>query len=111
MDSACAESIKRRFEEAGNRDSTAGKVSTKIRKMESQHASIDTTLLEEAKQYGFITDSEYTELIYIYNMRCIYGHPYELAPTEEQVVHAVSTVVRIIMSKPVKMREGFISQL
>lgn len=108
---ACAESIKRRFKEAGKRDHVAGKVSNHIEGMEKRHEAIDKILLEEAKKYGFIMDSEYTELLYIYNMRCIYGHPYELAPTEEQVIHAVSTVVRIVMSKPVKMREGFISQL
>ncbi len=108
---ACAESLKRRFREAGRRDGNAGGVSRHIQDMESRHEAVDRKLLDEAKKYGFITDSEYTELMHIYDMRCVYGHPYEQAPSEEQVIHAVAIVVKNVLSKTVKMREGFVAQL
>ena len=108
---ACAESLKRRFREAGQRDGNAGKVSRLIRDMESRHDAIDRKLLDEAKKYGFITDPEYTELMHIYDMRCVYGHPYEQAPSEEQVIHALAIVVKNVLSKTILMREGFVSQL
>lgn len=108
---ACAESLKRRFREAGQRDGNAGKVSSLIQDMENRHNAVDRKLLDEAKKYGFITDSEYTELMHIYDMRCVYGHPYEQAPSEEQVIHAVAIVVKNVLSKTIQMREGFVSQL
>lgn len=61
---ACAESIKRRFKDAGKRDGNAGCVVSKIDKMESNHQAIDKILLDEAHKYGFITDSSYTELLH-----------------------------------------------
>ena len=108
---ACAESIKRRFRKAGERDSNAGKVTTEIQKRESRHESIDQWILEESKKYGFITDSEHTELKHIYEMRCVYGHPYEQVPSEEQVIHAIAIVVKNVLSREVKMHEGFVSYI
>ena len=108
---ACAESIKRRFKDAGKRDGNAGCVVSKIDKMESNHQAIDKILLDEAHKYGFITDSSYTELLHIYTMRCIYGHPYEKAPEKDDVLYAVSVVVKNLLSHAVLLREGFIQHI
>ena len=44
-------------------------------------------------------------------MRCIFGHPYEEAPTEEEVRHAACTVVENVLSKPTTLKEGYVSSL
>ena len=44
-------------------------------------------------------------------MRCLYGHPYEEAPSQLQVSHAAAVVVEHVLSKPVKLRHGFGKQL
>ena len=108
---SCAESLKRRFREAQKRDGVARKIVGDITDKESNHKSVDKFVLDKSKEYGFINDSEHTILYHVYQMRCIYGHPYETAPTPEQVSHAASSVVDFVLSKPVKLKHGFCKQL
>ena len=108
---ACAESLKRRFREAKVRDNIAGKVVGKIETMEQQHKAIDRVLVDEAYKYGFVSDSGRTVLSQIYELRCIYGHPYEEAPSHEKVIDAAAAVVGLVLSKPVKLRHAFGRQL
>ncbi len=108
---SCAESLKRRFREAQKRDGNAGRIVGEISDAESQHRSVDKLVLERAKEYGFLSDSAHTILLHIYDMRCIYGHPYEEAPTEEQLIHAASSVVEHLLSRPVTLKHGFCKQL
>lgn len=108
---ACAESLKRRFREARKRDSSADRIVGDIEKKEREHKSVDKFLLEKAREYGFLSDSGHTILNHVYEMRCLYGHPYEKAPSQEQVSHAAAVVVEHVLSKPVKLRHGFGEQL
>ena len=108
---SCAESLKRRFKESSIRDNTANKIISDIIRKEEAHQSIDKYILDKSKEYGLINDSEYQELFLIYNMRCVYGHPYEKSPDEDQLYYAASTIVRCVLSKPIKLREGFASQI
>ena len=108
---ACAESLKRRFREAKKRDDTAGKIVGEIERLEKEHKAVDLVLLQKALRYGFVSDSGQTALGHIYEMRCIYGHPYEEAPSREKVIDAAATVVNLVLSKPVKLRHGFGNQL
>ena len=68
-------------------------------------------ILSEAEKYGFVSDVGYQKLEHIYKMRCIFGHPYEEAPTEEEVRHAACTVVENVLSKPTTLKEGYVSSL
>ncbi len=104
---SCAESLKRKFREAQKRDGAAGKIVGEIEKKEGEQKSVDKFLLEKAKEYGFISDSAHTILMNVYELRCVYGHPYEEAPTTEQVTHAAAMVVEHVLSQPVRLRQGF----
>lgn len=108
---ACAESLKRRFREAQKRDDLAGRYVGEIETKEREHKSVDKFVLTKALDYGFISDSGHAILNHIYEMRCLYGHPYEEAPSQEQVSHAAAVVVEHVLSKPVKLRHGFGEQL
>src|SRR5271157_2140259 len=108
---SCAESIKRRFREAEKRDGAAGKIVGDFEKKEADQKSVDKFVLEKAKEYGFINDTAYTILLNIYEMRCVYGHPYEQAPLPEQVSHAAAMVVEHLLSQPVRLRHGYASAL
>lgn len=108
---ACAESLKRRFREAQKRDGVAGKIVREIETKEKEHKAVDKFVLTKAHEYGFVSDSGHTVLNHIYEMRCLYGHPYEEAPSQEQVLHAAAVAVEHILSKPVKLRYGFGKQL
>ena len=104
---ACAESLKRRFREAKKRDGTAGKIVGEIESKESEHKAVDKFVLTKAHEYGFVSDLDHTELNHVYSMRCLYGHPYEEAPSQEQVLHAAQAVVTRVLSKPVTLRHGY----
>ncbi len=108
---ACAESLKRRFREAMKRDANAGRVVGEIQRREAAHQSVDRYLIDEAQEYGFITDSGKTLLAHVYEMRCIYGHPYEQAPSVEQVSHAAAVATSELLSKAVKLKHGFANKL
>ncbi|OGV78384.1 MAG: hypothetical protein A3K19_20175 [Lentisphaerae bacterium RIFOXYB12_FULL_65_16] len=104
---ACAESLKRRFREAQKRDGNAGKIVGDIETKEKEHKAVDKLVLDKAKEYGFIDDTAYAELFHVYEMRCVYGHPYEVSPLAEQLVGAAAVVSRHVLSQPVKLKHGF----
>ena len=108
---ACAESLKRRFKEAQERDNGAGRVVKKIEKREKLQHAVDKMLLDEARKYGFLSDTGHAYLLQVYDNRCIYAHPYEEAPSPEKVLDAAATVVDQVLSRPVKLRHGYVSQL
>ena len=108
---SCAESLKRRFRDAQVRDNTAGLIVGEIEQLESQHRAVDKFLLVKAHEYGFLSDSGNTILNHVYEMRCIYGHPYQEAPSQEKVIDAAAAVVDLVLSRPVKLRHGFGRQL
>ena len=90
---ACAEGLKRKFHEASLRDGEANEILGKIANMESQQKSVDTFILKSAKEYGFISDVAFQKLEYVYKLRCVYGHPYEAAPDDEEITNAAAVVV------------------
>ena len=104
---ACAESLKRRFRAAGQRDSAAATIAKAIASRESNHKSVDKFVLDKAKEYGFLSDSEHTELAQIYELRCLYAHPYEKVPSVEQISNAAAAVEANVLSRPLKLRHHF----
>lgn len=108
---ACAESLKRRFREAAERDNQAGQILARIETMEREHKAIDKVLLDKSEEYGFLSSSDHTILRQIYELRSIYAHPYEQGPSQEKLIDATASVVGIVLSKPVKLRHGFGVQL
>ena len=108
---SCAESLKRRFREAQTRDHIAGKIVGEIENLEGQQRAVDRFLLDKARNYGFLSDTGHTLLEQVYEMRCIYGHPYEEAPSQEKVIDAAATTIELVLSQPVKLREGYGKQL
>lgn len=108
---SCAESLKRRFNEAKRRDNTAGKIVGEMNRMEAQQKAVDRFLLDRAREYGILSATGHTLLKQVYEMRCIYGHPYEEAPSPEKVMDGAATVIEQVLSQPVKLREGYGRQL
>ena len=89
----------------------AGKIVGQINLKEGQQKAVDRYLLDQAREYGFLSETGHTLLEQVYEMRCIYGHPYEEAPSQEKVIDAAATVVEQVLSQPVKLRQGYGRQL
>lgn len=107
---SCAESLKRKFRELAPRDSQAQLVLGEVARKELAQQSIDKYILGEAKKYGFVDESEHRRLEHIYTMRSIYGHPYEEQPSTEDLVAAAATVADLVLSRPTKLREGYLAE-
>lgn len=108
---ACAEGLKRKFREAVIRDGNANKSIKRIEQAESNHQSADMVILDEAKNYGFIDDVAFQKLKYVYDMRCVYGHPYGTAPSDEELASAAAVVVSEVLGKPTLLKHGFVQSL
>jgi hypothetical protein len=104
---SCAESLKRRFGEARAWDSEAGKIFGQINALEEDHKAVDNLILDRAESYGFVSDSQKVRLKHIYELRCLYAHPYREAPSKESLVDAAQTVVTLVLSRPVTLRHGY----
>ena len=104
---SCAESLKRKFKEASIRDHNAGKCLEKIEEKEDNKHSSDKCILDQSLEYGFIDTAAHTKLLHIYTMRCLYGHPYEKAPTETELQSAAEHVVSFVLSQPTHLKYGF----
>ncbi len=107
---SCAESLKRRFNAVRSRDATATRVAGEVVRREAAHTAVDSYLLKEAKDYGFIDDAGFTRLHHIYEMRCVYGHPYEKRPKAEDLIAAASAVVDLVLSQAVRLRHGYLTE-
>ena len=107
----CAESLKRRFRECGKYDAKANDIYSQIINLEKKHKAADESILERAKNYGFISDFEHTRLKQLYELRCVYAHPYETAPTKINVESAISDIVNTVLSEPAMLSESYIDQL
>ncbi len=105
---SCAESIKRRFKVAALRDGAAAKIVGEYEQKERDAKSIDLFILDKAKDYGFVTGADHLRLKQIYEKRCLFGHPYETAPLETEVLDAMSVATTCLLSLPVRMRHGYL---
>lgn len=107
---ACVESIIRRFKDIMQFDNEAGKLYGKITKIEEGRQATDKNVISYAKKYGFIDDIEHTKLLNIYQLRCIFVHPYNQSPSKEELDAAISNVVDIVLAKPLLLTKGYISR-
>jgi len=106
-----AESLKRKFKEAALRDGRAGQILGEIQQGEDQHKSVDLLILKRAKEYGFIDDTAFQKLEHVYDLRCLYGHPYESAPSDLELLSAAEVVVGNVLSKPTTLKHGFVDKV
>jgi len=103
-----AESLKRRFKDLSVRDEDARKIVRQIQNLEEKHSSVDRVLIGKSRQYGMISDDESQRLNHVYELRSIYGHPYEKAPSAEAVRAAMRDAVDIVLGRPTLLREAFV---
>lgn len=106
----CAESLKRKFKEAAVRDGQANRIVGQIKTAEDNHKSVDMLILGQAKDYGFIDDTAFQKLEHVYNLRCLYGHPYESAPSDIELIAAAEIAVNEVLSKPTLLKHGFVQR-
>lgn len=108
---SCAESIKRKFREAATRDNAAVQIVAEVEALEARKQSADLTILKRANEYELIDGVVLQKLTHVYDMRCVYGHPYESMPSDEELISAASTVVTEVLSRPTLYKKKYIDTL
>lgn len=93
------ESLRRRFEEGSRTNNTLKKVFDTIKSIENEKKSIDSYIIEKAKDTFMVSELEYQKLVYFYKMRCIFSHPYEQTPLVNDCEHIIKSIISIILSK------------
>lgn len=105
---AAAESLKRRIKVVAQRDSVAGKVLGDIEDGEKKHFAVDYKIVEGAFKLGLISDIEKTRLTHIFENRNVFGHPYNTAPNEEDVVAGIRYVGETILMREIKLKHSYV---
>lgn len=108
---AAAESLKARFSKMGQRDSQIGRVAKTIHDMESARQPTDAFVLKSAKEFDLLSADEYVKLDHILTLRNIYAHPLGVDPQPVEVVAAISLVVETVLSRPLLLRHGYVSEV
>lgn len=109
---SCVESLKRRFKECSKYgDKKAIKSLEEINNIEKDHKASDSRILTLSKEYNFINDYEYSMLFKHYEMRCVYAHPYEKAPSLENLLSELSDLTDFVLSRPVLFTKNYIDNL
>lgn len=108
---ACAESLRRRIKFLGKTSNNAKKAFQRIESEEASKHSIDFLLIDESSKLEIITPIEKSKLEYFYNLRCIYCHPYEKAPSKLDCEHLIVSIIQIVLSKSTLLREDGISEV
>lgn len=106
------ESLKQKLNKMAIKDSQVEKFVAKIKEKEEKGEYIsDKRILEKSKEYGLLSFIEYEKLENIRKMRNVYAHPYQTAPSSEEVIAAIKIAVESVLSKPPLLRHGYVKEI
>jgi len=106
-----AASIRSKLEIISPRDSHIGQKLGEIEQAERDSKPIDKLLLDSAKEFGMISFEDYDSLENIRKMRNVYAHPRRSAPSADEVLGTLGTVVRTLLSRPALLRHGYATDI
>jgi hypothetical protein len=109
---AIVESLKRKirfFSDEG--DIQAREADNKIKEKEASKRSVDTLIIEKAHDLSIITNDVLPEFDFFYIKRCIYAHPYESAPSKEDVEVIIKKGYELVFSKPNQFGKRYIDSI
>lgn len=108
---SAAASIRSKLEALAPRDSSIGRKLSEIEEAEAKGTPVDRMLLQAAKDFGMISAEDHDNLENIRRMRNIYAHPRKSSPTYEEVLGALATVCRSLLSRAALLRHGYASDV
>lgn len=106
------ENLKDKISQASNLGNKQAEASFKaIEEAESKKLSVDKIILEEAFKLNLVSISDHTVLSFLWQQRCLFAHPYNLAPLDDDVRHMITNSVKICLSKPLLYNKDFLNEL
>ena len=104
-----AESIRSRVKIAADSgERPAQIVFAEVERLENAGQGVDKVLIEAASSLSLVPAEDLSYLNTFWGKRCIFAHPYEKAPTKEEVRFVIAHIVEMLLSKQLFHRKQFI---
>lgn len=106
------ESLKRKINDLSNIGDIQSQQSlSKIDALEKNEKSADIQILTESLLISIIEPDEYKKLQFFWGQRCLFAHPYEKAPTEDELIFIIKQSIEITLSKKLEFKKNYINEL
>lgn len=106
------ESLKRKiynFSDLGDKNSK--EALEKIEKLENEKSSADKIIFQGASKAGIIDKNDLTTIEYLWAKRCLFAHPYNTKPEEEDVKYILTQSVKLVLEKDLLYNRDYLEQL
>ena len=106
------ESLKRKINILSNTGDIQSRQSfEKIEKLEKDEKSADIQIVTEALKISLIEPDEHKKLEFFWNQRCLFAHPYEKEPKEDELIFIIKQSLDITLSKKLEFKKNYINEL
>jgi len=106
------ESLKRKIKLFSNLgDSRATDAWNEIEKVEGQKASTDRLIFEESNKCGILDNADLSTISYLWEQRCLFAHPYNKQPEEDEVKHIIRQSIKLVLAKELLYNKDFLTEL
>lgn len=106
------ESLKRKIKLFSNLgDSRATDACNKIEKDELQKGSTDKLIFEESNNCGILDKADLSTINYLWEQRCLFAHPYNKQPEEDEVKHIIMQSIKLVLAKELFYNKFFLTEL
>jgi len=106
------ESLKRKIKLFSNLgDKRATEAQEKIEKAEEEKISTDKLIYEESQRCGILDNTDISTINFLWQQRCLFAHPYNKQPEEDEVRHIITQGIKLVLAKEVLYSKDFLSEL
>jgi hypothetical protein len=106
------ESLKRKITDLANTgDKQTQESLKKIENLEKNEKSADIQIITEALNVSLVEIDDHKKLQFFWGQRCLFAHPYEKAPTEDELIFIIRQSVDITLSRKLEFKKNYIDEL
>lgn len=106
------ESLKRKIKLFSNLgDKRATESLEKIDDFEKAKQSTDKLIYEEANKCGILDNAALSTINYLWEQRCLFAHPYNKQPEEDEVKHIIGQSIRLVLGKELLYNKDYLTEL
>lgn len=106
------ESLKRKISFLSSvEDARSVQAEEEIIRLEVSGKSADRLIFEKAKECEIISETDYPKVEFFWTQRCLFAHPYNQVPTEDELKHIFSQIVTISLERDTFFGMKYIDQL
>lgn len=107
-----AENLKSKILQLSNLgDAAATNALKAIEDAEANKKSVDKLILEKAMALNLTDTSEQGILDFLWTQRCLFAHPYNLAPNIDETKYSINQLVKICLAKPLLFKRQYLNEL